>query len=252
MRSTACLLVHGFGGTPFEVLPVGEALTDAGYPVSAPTLPGHDTTVEDWRRTGWKDWVEHAAAEYERLSAEYEKVFLLGLSMGGSICLALAQRFKPAGVATIASPVFLYRFLPPEATDWRLVATPLLKKLRPVWPATPKTPESRAIAPWRGYEEAVSLEALHSFMDGLRHVRQNLGRITAPLLAIHSPLDRHVPLGNLWEIARRVGSPWRKAVLLPIEETVTKHHLLTTHRETRGKVAGLCVEFVRELSEDQI
>lgn len=249
MKPTACLLVHGFGGSPFEVLPVAEALEAAGFPVSAPTLPGHDTSIDDWRRTGWKDWLEHAAAEYERLAASHRQVFTLGMSMGGSICLALAQRYRPAGVATIASPVFLYRFLPPEATDWRLLATPLLKKLRPVWPSTPKTPESRAIAPWRGYEEGVSLDALHSFMDGLRQVRRGLGRVTAPLLAIHSPRDRHVPLGNLWEIARRVRSPWRKAVLLPIEETVTRHHLLTTHRETRDKVAQLCVEFVREIAE---
>ena len=55
MKPTACLLVHGFGGSPFEVLPVAEALEASGFPVSAPTLPGHDTSIDDWRRTGWKD-----------------------------------------------------------------------------------------------------------------------------------------------------------------------------------------------------
>ena len=168
---------------------------------------------------------------------------------GGSLCLALAQRYCPAGVVTIASPVFLYRFLPLEATDWRLPLTGLLKRFRPIWPSPPKKPQSRLIAPWQGYEEAVALEPLHSLLLGLGEVRRNLGRITSPLLSIHSPLDRYVPFGNLWEILRNVNSPLRRSAVLTIEERVTKHHLLTTHLETRSAVAGLCAAFIRELSE---
>lgn len=249
MPGGACLLVHGFGGTPFEMLPVAEALEQGGRHVCLPLLPGHASTVDEWSRTRWSDWLEHVSAEYEKLEASHGKVFVLGLSMGGSLCLALAQRYRPAGVVTIASPVFLYRFLPLEATDWRLPLTGLLKRFRPIWPSPPKKPESRLIAPWQGYEEAVALEPLHSFMLGLREVHRNLGGITAPLLSIHSPLDRYVPFGNLWEITRGVNSPVRRSVVLTIRERVTKHHLLTTHVETRDTVAGLCAAFVRELDE---
>jgi len=169
--------------------------------------------------------------------------------MGGSLCLALAQRYRPAGVVTIASPVFLYRFLPMEATDWRLPLTGLIKNFRPIWSNAPKKPESRLIAPWQGYEEAVALEPLHSFLLGLREVRRSLGRITAPLLSIHSPLDRSVPFSNLWEITRGVSSPFRRSAVLSIQERVTKHHLLTTHRETKEVVSGLCAAFVKEFGE---
>jgi len=239
----ACLVVHGFGGTPFEVAPVAEALTASGYPVFMPTLPGHGTTVEDWSRTGWQDWLDSLSRDYLRLEAEHGRVFAMGLSMGGSLCLALAQRFKPVGVVTIAAPVYLYRFLPPEATDWRLPLTSLLHKVRPIWPTRPKTAESRRIAPWEGYEEHVALGPLGSFLAGLREVRRNMGKITAPLLGIHSPKDRHVPLANLWEITGKAASSERKAVVLAIRENVTKHHLLTTHEETRDRVAQLCVSF---------
>jgi carboxylesterase len=246
MPGCACLLVHGFGGSPFEMLPVAEALEKAGHHVRLPVLPGHASTIDDWSRTRWSDWLDHVCAEYEKLEASHGKVFVLGLSMGGSLCLALSQRYFPAGVVTIASPVFLYRFLPMEATDWRLPLTGLLKKFRPIWPSAPKKPESRIIAPWQGYEEAVALEPLHSFLLGLREVRRNLGRITAPLLSIHSPLDRYVPFGNLWEITRGVNSAVRRSAILAIEERVTKHHLLTTHRETKDMVSGLCAAFVKE------
>lgn len=248
MNASACLVVHGFGGTPFEVAPVAEALMASGYPVSMPTLPGHGTSVADWSRTSWTDWLDFVSAEYERLAARHEKVFTLGLSMGGSLCLALAQRYRPAGVVTIASPVYLYRFLPPEATDWRLPLTSILRRIRPIWPTRHKTPESRHIAPWEGYEGHVALAPLASFLAGLRGVRRNLDRISAPLLAIHSPMDKHVPLANLWEITGKAGSSVRQAVVLAIRERVTKHHLLTTHEETRDMVAEQCVAFVNRWS----
>jgi alpha-beta hydrolase superfamily lysophospholipase len=40
----ACLLIHGFTGTPWDVRPLGEALSAAGISVQAPRLPGHGTT----------------------------------------------------------------------------------------------------------------------------------------------------------------------------------------------------------------
>jgi len=44
-----------------------------------------------------------------------------------------------------------------------------------------------------------------------------------------------------------VGSAQRRGVMLDIRENVTKHHLLTTHQETRDAVARLCLEFVEGL-----
>ena len=249
MSGAACLLVHGFGGAPFEMLPVAKALEGLDCAISVPILPGHGSTIEEWSRSSWSDWLACISTEYERLEAVHRKVFVLGLSMGGSLCLALAQRYKPAGVVTIASPVYLYRFLPPEARDWRLPLTGILKRIRPIWPLEPKNSESRIIAPWQGYEEAVALEPLHSFLLGLRELRRDLGKITAPLLAVHSPLDRQVPFGNLREITGKVSSQVKRGEVLPISERVTKHHILTTHEETRDAVARLCVDFVQGQGE---
>jgi len=244
MTETACLLVHGFGGTPFEMQPLAETLEAAGARVSAPTLPGHATSLEDWAASRWADWLGCVEDEYRRLALGHRRVFAVGLSMGGSLCLELARRQPLAGVVTIASPVYLYRFLPPSCADWRIPFTAFLRRLRPVWPTSPGRAESRAIAPWRGYEGAIALEPLYSLMRGLRGLRRGLAQVTAPLLAMHARRDRQVPADNLWEIVRGVRSPLRRAVLLEIEERVTSNHLLTTHRETRPVVGGLCAEFV--------
>jgi len=247
MTRPACLLLHGFGGEPFEMFPLAEALSARGFPVSTPLLPGHGETVEAWNRTGWADWLGCACLEYERLEREHGRVAALGLSMGGSLALALGQRYRPAGIVALAAPVFLYRFYPPCATDWRLPLTGLLRRWRPVWPGKPPRPGSRAIAPWRGYETGTAMEALYTFERGLRLVRRDLRRITAPLLAIHAEGDTKVPVENLWETVGKAGSTAREAVGLRIKERVTSHHILTTHVETREEVARRCVEFVEGL-----
>src|SRR5271154_6266158 len=40
----ACLLVHGFTGTPWDVRPLGEALAAGGFRVRGIPLPGHGAT----------------------------------------------------------------------------------------------------------------------------------------------------------------------------------------------------------------
>lgn len=240
----ACLLAHGFGGSPFEMLPLAHALAAAGCAVSVPVLPGHATTVEAWSRTGWDDWLDALDREYARLAADHPRVFLMGLSMGGSLALALAQKRPAAGVVAIAAPARLYRLFPWRVPDWRMPLIPILRHVRPLWPTGPGRAESRAIAPWQGYEGVVAVNPLYSFGKGLARMRRGLARVTAPLLAVHAPDDRSVPLANALEVLAGVGSKDRRLVLLDIQERITKHHLLTTHRETRDAVARLAMAFV--------
>jgi carboxylesterase len=245
-ESTACLVIHGFGGEPFDVLTVAGELEKRGVAVSVPLLPGHGTTIEDWNRSGWSDWLACVGAEYEKLRERYARVGVVGYSMGGSLALALAGRVRPDALAVIAAPVYLYRVFPPQGLDWRMPLVGLLKHLRPIWPMKPKSDRSRNIAPRKCYEGATALDALHSFIVGLRDVRANLGKIVSPLLAIYTPLDRYVSFDNMRLIVEGVGSRIKRTHVLGIEERVTGHHMLTTHLETKDAVAKLCADFVRE------
>ena len=41
------LIIHGFSSSTYETLPLGKFLSDKGFRVFIPNLPGHGTTVED-------------------------------------------------------------------------------------------------------------------------------------------------------------------------------------------------------------
>ncbi|MEW5772636.1 MAG: alpha/beta fold hydrolase [Thermodesulfobacteriota bacterium] len=249
--AVAVLLLHGFGGEPFEMLGLAAALEAAGCATSVPLLPGHGTSVQDWAATGFSDWLAAAEAEYLRLAREHGQVFCCGLSMGGSLCLALGQRHRPAGIATLAAPVFLYRFFPYAAADWRLPFLPLLRRVRPFWPMSPRSETSLRRMPWRGYEGSMSLAALASFVQGLKAVRQGLGLVRSPLLVVHAERDGTTPPANAREIMRKAGSARKDLVLLPVAEDGTSHHVLTTHCDHRAKVEQLVLGFVRGLAKGE-
>lgn len=249
-KDIACLLLHGFTGEPFEMEPLREHLLARGIHAESPLLPGHGEGVAAFAASSFSEWADAAEQAYLELRARFTAVALVGLSMGGSLALRIAQRHRPAGIVTMAAPVYIYRWFPLEVCDWRLPLVGALRHLMPRVRTRPPSPESRAIAPWQGIGEVMCLEPLHSLMQGLKHIRRDLGAVRAPLLALHAPGDRIVPVGNAWEIVRRVGSSRRRLEILPIQERVTSRHVLTTHRETRARVCELVEEFVMSLRCD--
>ncbi|MFP4072219.1 MAG: alpha/beta hydrolase [Desulfovibrionales bacterium] len=241
-----CLLLHGYSGSPFEMEYLGGKLRKMGYTVSIPCLPGHASSMEEFSRTRFGDWEEGAVEAYLNLEKQCDQVFVAGLSMGGSLGLLLAERFRPAGVMTMAAPVSLYRLFPFQGADWRLPLVGFLRFIRPLWPVPLPSTESLKIAPCQGYRGMQALHCLHSFMQGLKRVRKKLPVIQSPLLVLHAPGDRVCRVENSREIIRRAGSRHKSLELLPIMETVTSHHLLTTHIETRDRVVELCLAFIEK------
>lgn len=243
-----CLLLHGFGGSPFEMMPLASRLEKAGCRVVVPCLPGHGIGIAEFKKTFFPDWAAGAGQALENLARETERQVLIGLSMGGSLSLSLAARRPLAGVVCLSAPVYIYSLMPWRMPDIRLPFLPLLARLRPDWPKRPPRRESREIAPWEGYEGVHCLPQLASLVKGLKGIRASLGRIAAPMLIMHDIRDRVVSVDNALEIAAKAASTDIQIRLTRINENITSRHLITTHRETRAMVEEEVLRFVGRLA----
>ena len=181
-RSAGVLCLHGLTGTPYEVRPLGEALSQAGVRAVGPALPGHNETPQSLAKVRYQQWLESARVQLRGLRDRHEVVFVVGLSMGGLLSLALASEERVDAAVTVGTPL---RLSQPLATFM-----PLLKYLVPF----PRKrggsdicdPAARSRHP--SYE-IMPLAAVRQLQHLQRLVRGALGRVTAPLLVAHGAHD---------------------------------------------------------------
>ncbi|WP_173916688.1 carboxylesterase [Halobacillus sp. Marseille-Q1614] len=96
------LVSHGFTGTTQSMKPLADAYAQEGYTIACPRLKGHGTDPEDLEKSTHLDWMNSIDEAYEWLAARCKKIFVAGLSMGGTLALyAAASHTEIAGVILI-------------------------------------------------------------------------------------------------------------------------------------------------------
>jgi carboxylesterase len=234
--STGCLLIHGFTGTPKEMRWMGEYLAKEGYTILGPRLFGHATHPADMIRARWQDWVASVEDGWRLLSGATERIFVMGLSMGGVLALHTAAHFPVAGVVAMATPYAL-------PNDPRLSLAKILARLKPYFPKGPsdwhdKETErdhvSYPLYPTRAFPELLGLMA---------EMRASLPKITAPALIIHSKGDGGVPPENARAIFDQLTMSDKQ--LIWVENS---GHVITKDAE-RLRVFRAAADFVHRLNK---
>ena len=105
------LISHGFNGTPQSVRYIGEKLAQFGFTIFAPRLAGHGTTKYDMETCTYDDWFTSLEKGYLKLKTNCSKIFVIGQSMGGTLALRLASKYKDIqGIITINPALSLPAF----------------------------------------------------------------------------------------------------------------------------------------------
>jgi carboxylesterase len=203
----AALCVHGLSGTPYEVRPLAEAIAARGIRARGILLPGHGTTPETLARTGRDAWVTAVCDAYRRLRADHDRVFVVGLSLGGLLTLDLASREAVAGIVVVGTPLQLGAPVPQMI--------PLLKYVMPMLRkrggSDIRDAEARARHP--GYS-VLPLASVHELVRLQMQVRSVLGSITAPALIAHGALDRTANPADANRIHDAIASGDRNLLML--------------------------------------
>ncbi|MFC4402049.1 alpha/beta hydrolase [Gracilibacillus xinjiangensis] len=94
---SGCLVIHGFTGGPYEVLPLAEYLGDVtDWEIVTPKLPGHGLGAGrdlDLSTVTYKDWINECEEAYTDLQKRHDQIYIIGFSMGGMISAYLAAKY---------------------------------------------------------------------------------------------------------------------------------------------------------------
>ena len=130
----AVLLCHGYTGYPGELIRPGIDLFEKGYDAYCPRYPGHGTSNKDFLSSKAEDWIGTAYDAYAHLSSRYEKVSVVGHSMGGAIATIIADAFS-ADTLVLLAPALVIPAIP-RKTIWLLKH--FIKKRKISWQGDPE------------------------------------------------------------------------------------------------------------------
>jgi carboxylesterase len=106
--STAILMLHGFAGNFGEISRLFNMLLDMGYVVECPTLAGHGGSKKDLSKTRYTDWIRSSIDSYSKLRENYDKVVVIGFSMGGLVAVNLFELMPYNLLVTINTPIYYW------------------------------------------------------------------------------------------------------------------------------------------------
>ena len=202
----AALMVHGFTGSPFSMRPWGEYLAANGLTVLGPRLPGHGTRWQEMNLTRWQDWYGEVERGFDKLRSRCDTVFVMGLSMGGTLALRLAEEKGDdlAGVVTVNPSLLTMR-----KDAWAL---PYLAKVVPSIKAIGDDIKKPGVTE-HAYDRT-PLRAAASLAQLWKVVAADLGKVTQPLLTFRSATDRVVEAASGRLLLSAVGSADVREVVL--------------------------------------
>jgi carboxylesterase len=234
-----CLVTHGFTGTPKEMRWLGEYLNKEGYTVCGIRLAGHATQPQDMIRSRYNDWLASVEDGYNMLRSCTDRIFLLGLSMGGVLSLITASRFPVLGVVAMSTPYKL-----PD--DPRLKYIRILSKIVPHIPKGKKEPGSdwfdkAAFAQHVAYPQnpVRSIGELNELMAVMRGC---LSQVEVPVLLIYSLDDDYIVKGSMDSIYDGLGSRDKQKVWVK-----GGGHVIT-EEPTRTVVFKAASDFIKRVS----
>jgi carboxylesterase len=231
---TGALLVHGFTGTPQGLRDWGQYLADAGLSVSVPRLPGHGTTVAEANLTHWEDWYAEVERHLALLRERCDDVFVMGLSMGGTLSIRLAEEHGDE----IAGLVLVNPSLLTKRPDRFLL--PVLRWVKPTWPGIAsdiKKDGSTELA----YAH-IPVKAAYQLSRLWLTTRGDLDKVTQPLLVLRSTEDHVVEPDSARMLLDKVASTDVREVLLE-----DSYHVATLDNDA-PLIFESSLDFVRRLT----
>lgn len=179
-------LIHGFTGSPAEMVPFAKRFESKGISVYCPRLAGHGTDIKDFLASNVEQWYQSAFDQYLEFKSRVKKTYIIGLSLGGHIATYLSYIAGCEKLALFSTPYDL----PDTKMKYAKLFSIFIKKIK-------KTEEKPAVFDEKARRLMVNYDSIpyyytrpiaelyKSFKMFHRYIRKT----KAPMLIIQSELD---------------------------------------------------------------
>lgn len=204
--SIGVLLVHGLNGGRGDMEELADFLAAHGLLTENMLLPGHGTDVRDMLPIGWSQWSEAVRSELQQLKKRCARIFLIGHSLGGALCLHTAAHEEVDGIIAMCPPLYM--------SAWMLPLVRLARCFTPMVPTLRKDicdPAARRNYTLEAYRWT-PMAPVESMLQYLSQLDSELSVVTAPALIMNATRDHVVPARDGQAIYRLLGSQDKELV----------------------------------------
>lgn len=222
MSESAVFLIHGLGGTQYDLGSMHKRLKNAGLVTHSITLPGHGTKPEDLVKVRAEDWLEAVRVKYHEVINQHEVVHVMGMCVGSLLAIETVKRegHRKGQLVALAPPVYLDGWSTPWYREARKVLyfVPGIASSMKVAEEDPygiKNEKLRAIVKAK-FERGenfhygwVPLACIRE-VDRLRAmVMKNLSKVDCQTLVIHAREDELTSLRSATFLVEQIGGKTR-------------------------------------------
>ncbi len=213
--------------------PWADYMVRHGYSVRLPLLPGHGTSVQDMARSTWRQWRDAELGAFQELQQGCDRIFICGLSMGGTLALRLAEELgeQVAGIVLVNAAV--------HTEDRRAGFARLLQFVLPTLPAI-----GNDIKRPGGDEHAYDRMPVRAFVQLQQLwavVRADIQRVQQPTLMMVSAEDHVVEPSNAQWLAANIPALDKASIVLE-----NSFHVATLDNDDQV-IFQRSLEFIRRL-----
>jgi carboxylesterase len=253
----AILFIHGFAGTPATFRDYADLAIKDKYDVIVPLLPGMGTTSADMYDQTFSGWCRYIQEIYLKYRKNYKEFYIVGMSMGGSLALKLAEKFEaaktpalvPTGIAVISAPVFINSLF-----ESGVVMHPAAYICRIISLFTNEIDGDYSIygeggadvRRWIGYNGVFPTQ-IQSIKIGLKRIKDDLGKIAIPVYMAQAIGDKVVNFKNLGYIDTHIASKIKQVRVFDLGGAEHKQHLLVLLDDTSEVIYTEIMEFFKNI-----
>ena len=204
-NETGILLIHGFTGSTQSMRGYGEYLANKGYTVLGPRLSGHGTTPEQMEMVSYLAWIKDVESALEKMKEMCEKVYVAGLSMGGTLSLYLAEKHPDLAGVILINPAVKLSSMKEYYEEKKDKPERFIQGLG----SDIKKPNVEELA-----YKLTPVKSMGDLIELMGLVRRNLVKVTAPTLIFSSVVDHVVPPENSIRILNEISSENKELISL--------------------------------------
>jgi carboxylesterase len=249
------LMLHGLGSSSVEFAIMAKELNQHGLSVYAPNIKGYcfGTPAEPWN-----DWIAQTQQHLWNLREHYQSVSVVGVSMGATLAMALAQRESVDALVLLSTALsydgwampwyrFLLKWAPwfPFAGRYTYVeAEPFGVKNEEIRAMVKRAMKANHIS-----ESGSEILTMHYITEGSKLIKDAIKRVAdidAPVLFVHAVDDETVHVRNAEWAYRRVSSSQKDFIYLG-----DSYHMITVDNE-RETVSSETARFLKKAINESL